>query len=120
MSDRSEANPQTVAVVPHDDGTRHRFLRRCLLAMIGLLYLISVPWYRATDAPLQIVFGLPDWVAVAIGCYVAVAVLNAIAWLLTTIPDPPSAIEPVSDPLSDQLAGTAVGTAIDDSHRGTS
>ena len=49
---------------------------------IGLLYVASVPWYRDADAPLRIVFGLPDWVAVAIGCYAAAACLNAAAWLL--------------------------------------
>ena len=52
-----------------------------------MLYVLSVPWYRDTDAPLRLLFGLPDWVAVALGCYVAVAVLNAVAWLLTEIPD---------------------------------
>ncbi len=31
--------------------------------------------------------GLPDWVAVAVLCYVAAAVLNAAAWLLTDVPD---------------------------------
>ena len=49
---------------------------------IGLLYVASVPWYRDVDAPLRIVFGVPDWVAVAIACYAAAACLNAAAWLL--------------------------------------
>jgi len=62
-------------------------LRRVLLGLIAFLYVMSVPWYRATDAPLKLQFGLPDWVAVAIACYVAVAVLNAFAWRLTEIPD---------------------------------
>ena len=31
--------------------------------VIGLLYVISVPWYRETGAPLRIWLGLPDWVA---------------------------------------------------------
>lgn len=64
-----------------------RRLRLGLLALIGLLYLVSVPWYRSSDAPFRVLFGLPDWVAVSLGCYVAVAVLNAIAWLLTDVPD---------------------------------
>ncbi len=64
-----------------------RQLRRGLLVAIALLYLFSVPWYREAGSPLRIVFGLPDWVAVALGCYVAVAILNAIAWLLTDVPD---------------------------------
>ena len=64
-----------------------RRARSLLLLGIGVLYVLSVPWYRDTDAPLRLLFGLPDWVAVALGCYVAVAVLNAVAWLLTEIPD---------------------------------
>lgn len=62
-------------------------VRRLLLAGIAVLYVISVPWYRETDAPLRVWFGLPDWVAVALGCYIGVAVLNAMAWRLTDIPD---------------------------------
>ncbi len=54
-----------------------------LLALIGVLYIASVPWYRDPDAPLRIVLGLPDWVVVAIGCYAAAACLNAAAWLLS-------------------------------------
>ena len=57
-------------------------LRRILFVAIALLYVISVPWYRADDAPLRIVLGMPDWVAVAVGCYALIAVLNSLAWLL--------------------------------------
>ena len=64
--------------------------RRWLLAVIGVLYLLSIPWYRDAASAPSFVFGLPDWVAVALGCYLAVAVLNAIAWLLTDVPDAPS------------------------------
>jgi hypothetical protein len=49
---------------------------------------ISIPWYRPTGEPVAIWWGLPDWVTVAIGCYAAVAVLNAVAWLLTDVADP--------------------------------
>jgi hypothetical protein len=58
-------------------------IRRVLLAVIGLLYVVSIPWYRSAEAEPATLFGLPDWVAVALGCYIGVAVLNAIAWLLT-------------------------------------
>ncbi len=61
-------------------------LRRALLYSIGALYALSIPWYRG-DAPARLVFGLPDWVAVALLCYAAAAALNAVAWLLTEIPD---------------------------------
>ncbi len=66
-------------------------MRGLLLIAIGVLYVISVPWYRDTGAEVTLVFGLPDWVAWALACYVLVAVLNAIAWLLTDMgeePDP--------------------------------
>lgn len=62
-------------------------IRRGLLAAILLLYAVSIPWYRESGEVPEIVFGLPDWVAVALGCYAAVAVLNALAWLLTEVAD---------------------------------
>lgn len=61
--------------------------RRWLLLAIGLLYLASIPWYRRGGAEPAWIAGLPDWVAVAIACYAAAAVLNALAWLLTDIPE---------------------------------
>ena len=62
-------------------------LRGALLAAIGILYLVSVPWYRSDDQPLQLFLGLPDWVGVAVLCYAAAAVLNALAWLRTPVRD---------------------------------
>jgi hypothetical protein len=67
--------------------TRGR-VRAALLALIGVLFLVSIPWYRPTDSPPRLVLGLPDWVLVAIVCYVFIALLNAVAWLLTDVPDP--------------------------------
>ena len=61
-------------------------MRRALLVLIGLLYLVSVPWYRDGGSLPGMLLGLPDWVAVAIGCYAAAAVLNAVAWLLWSFP----------------------------------
>ncbi len=72
----------------HPLSPRHRRLRRALLAGIAGLYVLSIPWYRESGASASRVFGLPDWVAVALGCYVAVAILNSIAWLLTDVEDP--------------------------------
>lgn len=69
-------------------------IRTALLLAIGLLYVLSIPWYRDPDAPLRLVFGLPDWVAVALGCYAGVAVLNALAWLRTEVRDESTAEEP--------------------------
>jgi hypothetical protein len=63
-----------------------RCLRRILLFLIAVLFIASVPWYRS-DANPGMLFGLPDWVAVAIGCYAAAAVLNSLAWMLTEIPE---------------------------------
>ena len=64
-------------------------VRRLLLATIGLLYVVSIPWYREAGAAPGTWLGLPDWVAVALGCYVLAAILNAIAWLRTEVPDAP-------------------------------
>jgi len=71
-------------------------LRHAALCSIGLLYAVSVPWYRDTDAPLRLIFGLPDWVGVALACYIGVAILNAGAWLVTEIPEgtPPAERDP--------------------------
>jgi hypothetical protein len=60
--------------------------RRVLLVVIGVLFVVSIPWYR-DGVESSRWFGLPDWVAVALICYVAVAVLNAAAWLLTDVSD---------------------------------
>ena len=62
-------------------------VRGWLLLAISVLFVVSVPWYRETGAPVEIVFGLPDWVAVALGCYVGVAILNSVAWLLVKVPE---------------------------------
>jgi hypothetical protein len=68
-------------------GARSTRLRRALLAIIAALYAASIPWYRDAGEDASLWLGLPDWVAVALLCYVAVAVLNSIAWLLTDVPD---------------------------------
>jgi len=61
-------------------------LRIALLAAIAALFVLSIPWYR-DGGEVGIWLGLPDWVAVALVCYAATAVLNALAWLLTDISD---------------------------------
>lgn len=61
-------------------------VRRALLVLIGVLYVASIPWYRGSGEPGRLL-GLPDWVAVAMLCYAAVAVCNAVAWLLTEVRD---------------------------------
>ncbi len=66
-----------------------RRVRVILFSAIALLYLISVPWYRGTGDEVAVVFGLPDWVAVALACYVGVALLNCAVWLLSDVPDGP-------------------------------
>jgi hypothetical protein len=64
-----------------------RRLRGVLLAVIAALYVASIPWYRSAGESASVWLGLPDWVAVALLCYAAVAVLNSIAWLITDVPD---------------------------------
>ena len=67
--------------------SRRISLRGALIALIGVLYVLAVPWYRDGDASLRLWFGLPDWVAVALLCYGIAAVLNAWAWGLTDVDD---------------------------------
>ncbi|MCH2171120.1 hypothetical protein MK489_10085 [Myxococcota bacterium] len=64
-------------------------IRGGLLGFIGVAYLVSIPWYREPGATVPLLWGLPSWVTVAIGCYVVVAVANCLAWLLTEIDDAP-------------------------------
>ncbi len=68
-----------------------RRIRALLLIAIGGLYVVSIPWYREPGAVPEVDgwLGLPDWVAVALACYVAAAVLNSVAWALTEIGDEP-------------------------------
>ena len=66
---------------------QRRSRRAICLSLIALLYVMSVPWYRDTQAPLRVWLGLPDWVAVALLCYVGVAVINAMAWSLSDVSD---------------------------------
>jgi len=66
-----------------------RRVRLLLRARIALLYIVSVPWYRSAAETPRVILGLPDWVAVALACYVAAAFLNAGAWLLTEVRDRP-------------------------------
>ena len=48
---------------------------------IVALYALSIPWYRTSGTVPTVVLGLPDWVVVAVGCYLAIAVVTALAWL---------------------------------------
>ncbi|HIG02358.1 MAG TPA: hypothetical protein EYQ66_13805 [Myxococcales bacterium] len=82
--------------------TRRVGLRPVLLALIAVLYAISIPWYRGDDQELRLLLGLPDWVAVAILCYALVAVLNSVVWMRTPIDD--------DAPLSRALTADARGT----------
>ena len=67
-------------------GVRRR-ARQLLLGSVVVLYVVSIPWYRDSDATPAIVLGLPDWVLVAVVCYVGAAVATAAAWLLTDVRD---------------------------------
>ena len=83
-------------------------LRSVLLITIGALYVLSVPWYRETGSAVRFVFGLPDWVAWALGCYVGVAILNCAAWLLTDMPEAESSADS-SDPPNQHSGGVGGG-----------
>ena len=66
---------------------QRRVVHFVCMILIVLLYIVSVPWYRDDGAPLRIWLGLPDWVAVALLCYVGVAFVNAVAWMVADVPD---------------------------------
>ena len=69
------------------DSPVRRRVRGVLLVVIAALYVLSIPWYRRGGDDAQVWMGLPDWVAVALVCYVAAAACNALAWLLTDVSD---------------------------------
>lgn len=83
--------------------TSRRGIRKAALFGMAALYIASVPWYwpGQDETALRVWWGLPDWVAVALGCYVGVAVLNAIAWWMTEMPEEsePGAEGPDTEPL---------------------
>lgn len=72
-------------------------MRSLLLVAIAVLFAFSIPWYRSAGPAAGTVFGLPDWVAVALGCYGLAALLNAGAWLLTDVADAPPPGAPASE-----------------------
>jgi hypothetical protein len=77
-----------------------------LFVCIGILYCLSVPWYRSDSQELSLFLGLPDWVAVAIICYGLVAVLNSLAWMQTSIEDD-APLPPVLPPRESGKDGSA-------------
>lgn len=73
--------------MPAPGRVARRRLRRVCLAGIAACYVLSVPWYRAGGASPALAWGLPDWVAVALACYVVAGGLNAAAWWLADVRD---------------------------------
>jgi hypothetical protein len=88
------------------DRRRDARLRTGLLVCIGILYCLSVPWYRSDSQELSLFLGLPDWVAVAVICYGLVAVLNSLAWMHTSIEDD-APLPPVLPPRESGKHGSA-------------
>ena len=72
-------------------------IRLFLLGLVFLLFVFSVPWYRGDPEGLSLVLGLPNWVAVALGCYGVAAILNSLAWLWTDIDDDAAVEFPLAD-----------------------
>lgn len=78
-------------------------LRGAALGAVLVLYGVSIPWYRESDAPLRLLFGLPDWAMVAFLCYVLAAFANAVGWYATSLADP----DPEPDPANPELGAAA-------------
>ena len=64
-----------------------RGLRFALLGLVVLLFALSIPWYRDPGEASGLWLGLPEWVTVALLCYVGAALANAAAWLLADFDD---------------------------------
>jgi len=77
---------------------RRRSVHFVCMIVIALLYVASIPWYRDDAAPLRLWLGLPDWVAVALLCYVGVAIVNAVAWSVAEVPDTVEQVEDTEAP----------------------
>lgn len=77
---------------------RRRRLRWMLLGILGLLYGASIPWYRDPGATPGRLLGLPDWAAVALGCYALAALAAALLWTVTEVPEPPTGPGPEGAP----------------------
>lgn len=84
--------------------TGRDWLRWACFAGIAALYIASVPWYRDGGDELVLWLGLPDWAAVALLCYVGVALLNTVAWRYSDLPDDPATLEPPS-PSDERTSG---------------
>ena len=58
-------------------------IRPLLLSLLPILILISVPWYRDTNSEprFSLQAGIPDWVTVAIVCYLLHAIISACIWV---------------------------------------
>jgi hypothetical protein len=80
-------DPSTQSRAQSTASIRRRRLRVASLVGVGIVYLVSIPWYRESGGALQLIAGLPDWVSVAFGSYCLAAVLNCFAWLLTDVDD---------------------------------
>tara|TARA_B100000029_G_C16916558_1_gene719768 strand:+ start:151 stop:366 length:216 start_codon:yes stop_codon:yes gene_type:complete len=62
-----------------------KLIRRGALIGIGLLFIMAIPWFWDPNEKPEIIFGLPDWAAWSLLCFIGVAVLNAISWTFTDL-----------------------------------
>ncbi|MGI9283463.1 MAG: hypothetical protein ACR2PX_28095 [Endozoicomonas sp.] len=60
---------------------KNKTLRTALQLLMLLLLIISVPWYRTPGSDPNIYLGMPDWVILALTCYVLVIFINLLLWL---------------------------------------
>ncbi|WP_062262881.1 hypothetical protein [Endozoicomonas arenosclerae] len=60
---------------------QNKILRTALQLLMLFLLILSVPWYRTPGTEPVIYLGMPDWVLIALTCYVVVIFINLLLWL---------------------------------------
>ncbi len=56
-------------------------IKNSFIFLMLILLIMSVPWYRSDEQMSNTLFGFPEWVMVAIACYLAVTLINIGIWL---------------------------------------
>ncbi|WP_252178241.1 hypothetical protein [Endozoicomonas sp. 4G] len=68
---------------------KNKPLRTALQLLMFSLLILSVPWYRTPGATPKIYLGMPDWVVLALSCYILVIFINLLLWVSRDDPPEP-------------------------------